>query len=66
MTDGQNDAGAGNSVPSAFWDALAASHTAVENSFLSVSATRRLMDRLRSPALKQLDVFASCYIARIQ
>ena len=36
---------------SEFWDALAASHAAAEDSFLNVSATRRIMNDLRAPVL---------------
>jgi len=51
MTNEQKNAGAGSSVRSECWDALAASHAAVEDSFLNVSATRRIMDDLRAPVL---------------
>jgi hypothetical protein len=51
MADEQKNAGAGNSVLPRFWDALAAYHAAVEDNYLNVSTTRRLVDHLRSPAL---------------
>src|SRR5882724_10734886 len=51
MTNEQKNAGAGSSVHSEFWDALAASHAAVEDNHLNVSATRRIMGDLRAPVL---------------
>ena len=51
MTDERKIAGAGTSMCSEFWDALAPHHATIENHYLDVSATRRIMDDLRAPVL---------------
>jgi ubiquinone/menaquinone biosynthesis C-methylase UbiE len=51
MTDERKNAGAGTSIRTEFWDALAPHHAPVENSYLNVSATRRIMGHLRAPVL---------------
>ena len=43
--------GAGTSMRSEFWDALAPHHATIENHYLDVSATRRLMAGLHGPVL---------------